>query len=136
MYYFVIKKKYCQICTCLFSFHFFYLFVLTFAMKLKDTNYKSYWNILVFCHQWEMVSYLNVSYENISGFVSFPMFGLTVVIKLRKFHFESHWNTIRFEYIPRKNDWFCFISIVCVHFSHKTDKCRFCWFLKYFNIFW
>ena len=29
----------------------FYLFVLNFAMKLKDINYKSHWNILVFYDQ-------------------------------------------------------------------------------------
>ena len=31
----------------------FYLFVLTFAIKLKDDNYKSHRNILVFCNEWK-----------------------------------------------------------------------------------
>ena len=37
-----------------------YLFVLTLAMKLKDANYKSHWNILVYWDQWKMISDLNM----------------------------------------------------------------------------
>ena len=33
-----------------------------------------------------------------------------------------------------KNAWFCFISIVWVHFSHETEKLWFWKTLKYFNI--
>ena len=29
---------------------------------------------------------------------------------------------VRFEYAPWKNVWFCFISIVLVHFNHKTEN--------------
>ena len=92
-----------------------------------------------------MVTDLNMSHRKMSDFVSFPLFGFTLVIKLRNFDFESHWNTliffdkkrygVRFEYVPWKNVWFCFISIVWVHFSHKTEKFRFWKSLKYFNIF-
>ena len=35
-------------------------------------------------------------------------------------YFEKY--NVRFEYLPGKNVWFCFISIVWFHFSHKTDK--------------
>ena len=31
-------------------------------------------------------------------------------------------NDVRFEYIQWKSAWFCFISIVCVHFILKTEK--------------
>ena len=65
-------------------------------------------------------------------FFLFPLFGFTLVIKLRNLDFESHWNTlmlfdkqrysVRFEYVPWKNLYFCFISIVWVHFSHKIEK--------------
>ena len=48
-----------------------------------------------------MMSDLNMSYEKMSDFVSFPMFELTVFIKLRNFDFESH--GIRLKYVPRKN---------------------------------
>ena len=42
-------KKVCQICICPIGFISLYLFVLTLATKLKDANYKSHGNILVFC---------------------------------------------------------------------------------------
>ena len=45
-------------------------------------------------------------------------------------------NDVGFEIVPWKNVWFCFISTVWVHFSHKTKKFRFWTSLKYFNIFW
>ena len=64
-------------------------FVFTFAMKWKSANYKSHWNIEVFC--WPMkndVSDLNMSYEKMSDFVSFPLFGFILVIKLRSFYFD------------------------------------------------
>ena len=85
-------------------------------------------------------------YGKLLDFVSFPLFGLTLVKKTGNFDFESHWNTIiffdkrrywvRFKYLPWKNVWFCFIFIVSVHFSHKTDKLRFWKSLKYFNFIW
>ena len=46
-------------------------------------------------------------------------------------------NDVRFEYVPWKDFLFCFISIVWVDFSHKTEKCRFrksFEILKYFLI--
>ena len=56
--YFVNKKNAVRFAYVLFYFISYYLFVLTFAMKLKHVNYKSYWNILVFgtnekwCYIW------------------------------------------------------------------------------------
>ena len=112
-------------------------------MKLKDVKYKNHWSILVFCNQWKMKSDLNKSYGKMSDFVSFLFLGLTLVIKLRNFDFER--NTliffvkkgygVRFECFLSKNGWFCFISIVWVHFSRKTEKFRFWKSLKYFQIF-
>ena len=79
-------------------------------------------------------------------FVSFSLFEFTLVIKLRNFDFESHWNaliifrkkmySVRFEYVPWKNVWFCFISIILVHFSHKTENSSFLKSLKWFKVFW
>ena len=37
-----------------------------------------------------MMSDLNMSYENMSDFVSFPMLGFALMIKLRSFDFEVH----------------------------------------------
>ena len=51
---------------------------------------------LVFCHQWNMMSDLNMSREKISDFVSFLLFGFPSVLKLGNFDFESHWNTLIF----------------------------------------
>ena len=129
-----------------FDFISFYLFVLTFVMKLKDANYKSHWNNWVFCDQWKIMSDLNMSLGKMFDFVSFLLFGFTLVIYLRNFDFENHSNTLiffekkicglRFAYVPWKNVWFCFISIAWVHFSHnKTEKSRFWNSMKYFNIF-
>ena len=73
-----------------------FLFVLTFAMELKDAKYKSHWIISVFCDEWKIMSDLNVLHEKMSDFVSFPLFELTLDIKLRNIGFESHWNTIIF----------------------------------------
>ena len=72
------------------------MFVLTFAMKLKDVNYESHGNILVFCDQWNMLPDLNMSYEKISDFISFLLLGFHSVIKLKNFDFQSHWNTLIF----------------------------------------
>ena len=98
-------------------------------MRSKTANYKSHWNILVFYDQWKITSDLNKSLGKMSDFVSFPWFGFILVIKLRNFNFESHWGTlicpdeksVRFEYVPWKNFWFCFIFIF-LFFSHRIEQ--------------
>ena len=143
MYYLVNKEKSDFVhVPCDFITH----YLIEFTMRLKSFNYKSHWNILVFYDHWKIMLDLDMSHGKMSDFVSIPLFGFTLVIKLRNFDFESHWNIliffnkkrygVRFEYVPWKNVWFCFISIVWVHFSHKTEKFRFWKPLKYFNIFW
>ena len=62
----------------------------TSVMKLRNFDFESHWNVLVFFDKKDMVSDLNVSHEKMSDFVSFPLFGFTLVIKLRNFNFESH----------------------------------------------
>ena len=127
----------------LFSFISRYLLVITLAMKLKDVNYKTHWNILVFCDQWKIRSYLTLSHWKMSNFVLFLLFRLSVITKLRNFDLESHWNTLiffdkkrygvrfeleidrQFEYFPWKNIWFFFIFIAWVHFSLENEKFRF-----------
>ena len=80
-----------------------YLFVLTFAMKLKSAIYKSHWNVLVFCDQSRIMSDLNMSHGKMPDFVSFPLPGITLVIKLRNFDFESHWNTLILDIVSDLN---------------------------------
>ena len=75
---------------------FFVLFALVFAMKLKDANYKSHRNNLVFCDHWKILPDLNISHRTLSDFVSFLLFRSTLVIKLRNCDFESHWNSLVF----------------------------------------
>ena len=126
-------------------FHFTCLHLIL-KMKWKDAKYKSHWNIFIFCDQWKMMSDLNKSYGKIPDFVSFPLFRFIAVIKLTNIDSESHWNIliffdkkrygVRFENVPLGNILFCFIIIVWVHFSHKTEKYRFWKSLKYFNLFW
>ena len=94
--YFVNNENCCQICIC--PVLFWFLYVLTFVMKLKYANYESHWNILAFWDQSKIISDLNMSHE--------------------------------------KNAWFCFIFIVWVHFSYKTEKFWFRKSLNYINIFW
>ena len=48
-------------------------FVVIFAMKLRDVNYKSHCNILVFCDQWKMMLDLNMFHGKMSDFVSFRL---------------------------------------------------------------
>ena len=69
----------------------FYLFVLTFAMKFKEANYKSFKYFIIF---WPMKNDVNLNtfHRKMSDCVSFSLFGFTVVIRLRNFDFESHWN--------------------------------------------
>ena len=78
VHYFANKEKYCQICTCLVQFISLYLFVPIFAVKLKDANYKTHWNISVFSNQWKIMSDLNMSHEKMSHFVLFPLSGFTI----------------------------------------------------------
>ena len=63
---------------------------------MKDANYKSHWNILVFWDQWKMMPDLNMSHGKMLDFVSSSFFVFTLVIKLRYFDFDSHWNALMF----------------------------------------
>ena len=101
----------------LFDFISLYLFALTFAMKLKDANYKSHWKILLFCDQLKIMSDLNMPHEKMSDFDSFVLFGFTLVIKLRNFDFESHWNTLIFFDKKMISDWLCLVKQFLIWFK-------------------
>ena len=69
-------------------------------------------------------------------FISLYSIVFTFKMRLKSSNYKSHWNMlVLFENVPQKNVWFCFNSIVLVHFSHKTEKSQFWKSLKYFNIF-
>ena len=65
-------------------------------MVLKDANYKSHWNILIFCDQWKMMSDSNLCHGKMFDFVSFPFCGFNLVIKVKNFDFKSRWSTFTF----------------------------------------
>ena len=66
---------------------------------------------------------------HVPHFISLYLF--LFAMRLKDGNYESHYffsilqrrkNDFRFENVPRKNVWFCFVSIACVHLSHKTEK--------------
>ena len=109
------------------------LFGFTLEIKLTNFDFENRWNTLILFDK-KGVS-LNMFHGKMSDLVWFPLCVFTLVIRMKNFDFESHWNiwiffdkkkySVRFEYVPWKNVWFCFISIVWVHFSHKTETFRF-----------
>ena len=77
----------------------FPLFGFTLVMKLRNFDFESHWNTLIFFNEEDMTSdlnNLNMSHGKMSDFVLFPLFGSTLVIKLRNFNFEIHGNTLIF----------------------------------------
>ena len=103
---------------------FILIFVCAYFCKFKDVNILRHCSILVFCDQWNMMSDLKVSNAKI-----------TIVWVTLIFFWKKIYN-VRFEFVPWRNVWFCFISIAWVHFSHKTEKFWILKSLKYFNSFW
>ena len=122
------------------SFPLFWVHFSQKTAKFQFSKLLKYFNVL-----WCKKKWCQIWIFFIKKYEYFPLFGFPLVIKLRNFDYESHWNTVmffyvkrngvRFEYIPLKKVWFCFISIVWVHFSYKTEKFWFWKSLKYFNIF-
>ena len=70
-------------------------FALTFVMKLKDFDFKSYWNTLQFFDQKNGVRFEFALWKNV-WFFSFPLCALTFVIKVIDLDFKLHWNTLIF----------------------------------------
>ena len=94
MYYFVIKEKYCQTCTCPVWFYFTWLVCAYFCNEIEK------------CCLWKSLKYLSIlrpmkNYGKMSDFVSFPLFEFTLVIKLRNFWF---WKSLQYFNIFYKKD--------------------------------
>ena len=77
------------------------MFGFTLVIKLRNFDFESHWNTLIFFDKKDMTSDLNISHGKMSDFVGYPLLGLTLVIKLRNFDFESHLNTF---FLTKKND--------------------------------
>ena len=99
----------------------FPLFGFTLVIKLRNSDFESHWNALIFLDKKYMTSDLNMPHGKMADFVSFPLLGFTLVIKVRNFDFESHWNTlmfwqkiydVRFEYVRGKMA--DFVSFPCL----------------------
>ena len=71
-------------CLILFSFP---MFGVTLVIKLRNFDFESHRNTLIFLYKKGMVLDLNVSNGKMSDFASFPLFGFTLVIKTEKFQF-------------------------------------------------
>ena len=71
----------CEFAHVSFFFFSFYLFVLAFAVRLKDAKYKSCWNNFVFCNERKVMPYMNISREKIPDFASIPLCGFTLGVK-------------------------------------------------------
>ena len=68
----------------------FPLFRFTLVIKLRNFDFESHRNTLLFFDKKDMTSDLNMLHGRMPEFVSFPLFRFTLVIKLRNFDFEIH----------------------------------------------
>ena len=67
----------------------FPLFGFTLVIKLRNSDFESHWNTLIyFDKKKDMLADLDMSPGKVSGFVSFPLLRFTLVIKLRNFNFK------------------------------------------------
>ena len=79
----------------------FYLFLITFAMKLKNANYESHWNILVFCDQRKVMSDLNLFSGKNVWLCFVPIVSLHFCHKTTKFRF---WKSFKYFFYQNKYD--------------------------------
>ena len=68
----------------------FPLFRFTLVIKLRNFDFESHRNTLLFFDKKDMTSDLNMLHGRMPELVSFPLFRFTLVIKLRNFDFEIH----------------------------------------------
>ena len=68
----------------------FPLFGFTLVIKLRNFDFESHLNTLIFFDKKDMVSDLNMCHGKMSDYASFPLFGFTLMIKLRNIDFEGH----------------------------------------------
>ena len=74
----------------MFGFVQFPLFGFTVIIKLRNFNFESHLNTLIFFDKKEIMLDLNMSHKKMSDFVSLPLFDFILVIKLRNFDSEGH----------------------------------------------
>ena len=74
----------------MFDFVSFPLFGFTLIIKLRNSDFESHWNTLIYFVKKDMLSDLNMSHGKMSDFVSFSLLRFTLVTKLRSFDFKGH----------------------------------------------
>ena len=72
------------------GFVFFSIVWLTLVKKLRNPDFESHWNTLIYFDKKNILSNLNMTHGKISDFVSFLFLGFTLVVKLRNFEFKGH----------------------------------------------
>ena len=92
----------------------FTMFGLTVVIKLRNFDFGSHWNTLIFFHKKDMLSDLNMFHKIMSDFVPFLLFRFTLIIELINFDFERHSNTLMF--FKKKKMW-------CQIWICPTEKC-------------
>ena len=88
-----------------------------------------FWNKMKKYQFWKSLKYYSIL-ESMKNDIRFEY-----VPRKKKKNFDKNIYNVRFKYVPLKNVWFCFISIVWVHFNHKTEKLQFIKSLEYCNVF-
>ena len=81
------------------------------ARKLKNFNFESHWNTLIFIEKkkiWRQIWIYPM--EKCLILFRFHFLGLNLLVKLRNFDFESHWNTSF--YLKKKwcQNWICLVK--------------------------
>ena len=80
----------------------FPLFGFPSVIELRNFDFESQWNTLIFFDKKYDVRFEYVPWKNV--WFWFPLFSLNLVINVRKFDFESHWNTLLFFYQRKVSD--------------------------------
>ena len=121
----------------------FLLFRFTLVIKLRNFDFESHWNTLIFFGRKRhgiIFEYVPLTYLNM---FHIPLFLFTLVTKPWNFNFESHWNTlilfnkkndVRCEYFLSNSIWFCLSFSALVEFWQRNTNFKFYWNnLLFFN---
>ena len=88
----------------------------------QEINFKSHLNSVLPCKKGKTLRFTQVSCD----FISLYLIAFNFTMRLKSANYKSHWNrkvieilkyftanenNVRFEYVPWKNVWFCFIYI-------------------------
>ena len=97
----------------------FPLFRFTLVIKLRNFDFESHWNTLIYFDKKRYaVRFKYVPWKDVwFCFISFPLFRFTLVIKLKKFGFKGHLNTLIFFDRRRCQIWLCPVKQCLIWFK-------------------